>query len=116
MMKMQQLENSADIVRRRIELPALAGEADAKMVEQALDALPGVANATADIANHHLEVEYDAALIDYQAIMKAVESAGFPPSHSWRNRARAGIYQFMDSNARDNAKAPPPACCNKPPK
>jgi copper chaperone CopZ len=116
MMTTQQFENSADIVRRRIEVPALANDAEAKMVEQAVDALPGVANAAADIAKHHLEVEYDAALIDYQAIMKAVESAGFPPAHSWNSRAKASIYQFMDRNARDNAQAPPPACCNKPPK
>ena len=115
-MKTQQLENSADIVRRRIEIPALASDADVMMVEQALDALPGLANVTTDIAKHHLEVEYDAALIDYQAILKTVESVGFPPSHGWISRLRRSVYQFLDGNARDNAKAPPPACCNKPPK
>ncbi len=115
-MKTQQLEYPADIVRRRIEIPALASEADARRVEQALDALPGLANAAVDIAKHHLEVEYDAARIDYQAIMKTVESVGFPPSHGWSSRVRGSLYQFLDSNARDNAKAPPPPCCNKPPK
>jgi hypothetical protein len=54
-MKTQQLEHPADIVRRRIEIPALASEADARRVEQALDALPGLANAAVDIAKHHLE-------------------------------------------------------------
>ncbi len=115
-MKTQQVEYSADIVRRRIEIPALSGDVDRVLVEQALNALPGVANATADSAKHNLEVEYDAARIDYQAIMKTVESVGFPPSHGWSSRIRGSVYQFLDSNARDNAKAPPPACCNKPPK
>ena len=115
-MKTQQLEHPADIVRRRIEIPALASEADAMRVEQALDALPGLANVVADIAKHHLEVRYDAAQLNYQAIIQALESAGFPPSHGWSSRLRRSVYQFLDGNARDNAKAPPPACCNKPPK
>ncbi|HID06726.1 MAG TPA: cation transporter [Armatimonadetes bacterium] len=115
-MKTQQSKNSSDIVRRRIEIPALASDADAMMLEQALDALPGLASAAVDIAKHHLEVEYDAARIDYQTIMKTVESAGFSPSHGLSSRLRGSVYQFLDSNARDNAKAPPPACCNKPPK
>ena len=115
-MKTQQLENSADIVRRRIEIPALSSDADTKMLEEALDALPGIIDRTANISKHHLEVEYDAALMDYQTIMKSVESVGFAPSHGWSSRIRGSLYQFLDSNARDNANAPPPACCNKPPK
>jgi copper chaperone CopZ len=82
-MKTQQLEHPADEVRRRIEIPVLAGDADVMMVEQAVNALPGVASVTADIAKHRLMVQYDAAQSDYQAIIQALDSAGFPPSHCW---------------------------------
>ena len=115
-MKTQRLEHSADEVRRWIEIPALAGDTDVVMVEQAVNALPGVANVTADIARHRLMVQYDAAQLNYQSIIQALNSVGFPPSHDWRSRIRGSTYQFMDANARDNANAPPPACCNKPPK
>ena len=115
-MKTQQLEHPADEVRRLIAIPALTGEVDAMMVEQAVNVLPGVANVAADITKHRLMVQYDAAQSDYQAIVQALDSAGFPPSHGWSSRIRGSVYQFLDTNARDNAKAPPPACCNKPPK
>ncbi len=94
----------------------LADDADAMMVEQAVNALPGVANVAADIAKHRLMVQYVAAQLDYQAIIQALDSVGFPPSHGWRSRIRGSVYQFLDANARDNAKNPPPPCCNKPPK
>lgn len=115
-MKTQQLEHPVDEVRRWIEIPVLADDADAMMVEQAVNALPGVANVAADIAKHRLMVQYVAAQLDYQAIIQALDSVGFPPSHGWRSRIRGSVYQFLDANARDNAKNPPPPCCNKPPK
>lgn len=115
-MKTQQPKHPADEVRRWIEIPVLAGDADAMTVKHAVNALPGVANVAVDIAKHRLMVQYDAAQSDYQAIIQALDSAGFPASHGWGSRIRGSLYQFLDTNARDNAKTPPPPCCNKPPK
>jgi copper chaperone CopZ len=115
-MKTQQSEYLADEVSCRIEIPLLARDVDAMVVEQAIMTLPGIANVAVDIARHRLMVRYDAAQLEYQAIIKALDSVGFPPTHGWSSRIRESLYQFRDTNARDNAKTPPPPCCNKPPK
>jgi hypothetical protein len=36
-----------------------------------------------------------------------------PPLSNWWTRLKASWYQYTDTNARDNANAPPAACCNK---
>ncbi|USF88647.1 heavy-metal-associated domain-containing protein [Candidatus Endoriftia persephone] len=103
-------------VRRRIKIPALVHAADAMAVEDAVRALSGVRNMATDVEKHQLIVRYDASQSAYQAIVEALESAGFPPLDNWWCRFKGSWFEFTDTNARDNAHAPPPACCNKPPK
>jgi copper chaperone CopZ len=103
-------------VRRRIKIPALVHAADAMAVERAVSALPGVRKVATDVDKHQLAVRYDASQSAYQAIVEVLENAGFPPLNTWFSRFKGNWFQFSDTNARDNAKAPPPACCNKPPK
>ena len=103
-------------VRRRIRIPALADAADAAAAESALGRLPGVRGVAADARTRQVAVRYDASRTAYREIAAALESAGFPPAGNWWGRLRGGWYQFSDTNARENAQAPPPACCNKPPR
>ena len=103
-------------VRRRIRIPALSCTADAKLVEDAVGALSGVHMVDVDMDKQQLVVIYDARRSAYESIVTALEDAGFPPPKNWWSRIKGNYYQFADGNARDNAKAPPPACCNKPPK
>ena len=103
-------------VRRRIKVPALAHAADATAVERAVSALPGVRKVTTDLEKQRVVVRYDASQTAYQAIVETLKSADFPPLDSWWSRVKGNWYQSSDTNARDNARAPPPACCNKPPK
>jgi len=103
-------------VKRRIKLQAMEHAADALAVERALAALPGVVKVAADLEKHRVVVRYDASRQNYQILVETMEKTGFPPQDNWWSRFKGNWYRFTDETARENAKAPPPACCNKPPK
>ncbi|MGD8587772.1 MAG: hypothetical protein PVG22_02970 [Chromatiales bacterium] len=103
-------------VKRRIKIPALNHAADALAVEDALQSIAGIRKLVTTVDRHKLVVWYDITQVDFQGIVRALEEAGFPPLNNWWFRRRMSWYQFADSNGRDNAKTPPAACCNKPPK
>ncbi|WP_051301719.1 heavy-metal-associated domain-containing protein [Sedimenticola selenatireducens] len=103
-------------VNRRINIPALVHAADGMAIERVVNALSGVHEVTINVEKHLVVVHYDASKSDYQEILELLENTGFPPSDNWWSRVKCNWYQFSDTNAKDNAKAPPPACCNKPPK
>ena len=103
-------------VSRTIRIPALKHDADATLLARAMEAQDGVKRVTADIARQRLEILYDASMVDYQTVITLLEQQGFPPVKNWWSRLIGNWYQFTDSNARENANLPPPACCNKAPK
>lgn len=103
-------------VRRKIKLQSMRHAADGMAVERVLGELPGVVNVAAEIDKDRVVVRYNASQQNYRNIVETMEKTGFPPLDSWWNRLKRNWYQFSDENARDNAKAPPPACCSKPPK
>ena len=103
-------------VNRRITIPALVHAADGMAIERVVKAISGVRNVSINVDKHQIAVRYDASKTDYREILELLENTGFPPPDNWWSRVRGNWYEFSDSNARENAKAPPPACCNKPPK
>jgi len=103
-------------VNRRIQIPGLVHAADGMAIERAVNAVSGVRSISMDMDKHQILVRYDASRSDYEEIVEVLENTGFPSSENWWSRVRGSWYQYSDTNARDNAKAPPPACCNKPPK
>ncbi len=102
--------------RRLVKAPGLGHEADAIIVEAKIGSLPGVRAVVADVKKHRVMVCYDVARTDYLTVIDALERAGFPPVDNWLSRRKRDWYKFTENNAKENAKAPPPACCNKPPK
>ena len=103
-------------VRHRIDIPALVHEADAMVAERTIGSLSGVRKVAVDLNKHQLVVRYDASQTDYQKIVDASTSIGFSPTDNWWSRFKSSWFQFVDTNVRDNAKAPPSPCCNKPPR
>ncbi len=103
-------------VTRHIPLSKALQDKEGTELIQALEALYGVASVTVGKGNRQIRVVYDASRVDYRTLSLALEEAGFTRAHGWWNRLKAKLYAYSDANARDNAKAPPPACCNKPPK
>ncbi len=102
--------------RRKIRIPALAGEAGAMALEAQVGSLPGVRAVAANVDKHQIVVRYDVTETDYLSVLDALKNSGFPAADNWWARRKRDWYEFTEGNARENAKAPPPACCNKPPK
>lgn len=103
-------------VRRKIEIPTLADEAAASQVVQALQALPGVKGVAADSRRRQVTLRYDSTETDYRSIVTLLEGIGYPAPNRWWANLKGSWYQFIDSNARENAHIPASPCCNKPPK
>ena len=104
-------------VRRIIRLAGALNPEDVADISQVLEALPGMSSSLqVEAGSTQITVVYDASRLDYTVVVTALEEAGFAVAKDWWNGLKARVYQFSDANARDNAKAPPPACCNKPPK
>jgi len=102
--------------RRRIRVPALMHEADAITLQAKVGSLPGVRAVVVDLRQRWVMVCYDVTKSDYLAVIGALEDSGFTSEDNWFSRRKKEWYGFTETNAKDNAKAPPPACCNKPPK
>ena len=103
-------------VRRKIKIPALGHAADSMFIERTLQVLDGVRRVRADEIRHRIDIRYDATETDYQALLTALENAGFPPLDNWWSRRKSNWFEYLDTNARESANAPSRACCNKPPK
>ncbi len=100
--------------RRTLRLAAAVEPARRDAVVVALTALDGVAAVTFAPDGTRLEVEYDVAHLGYGDLLTALGNSGVAPvAGRWR-RFVAGLYQFMDENARANLENRP-ACCSKPP-
>ncbi len=103
-------------VRRSISLPSMVHAADGMALERVVRAMPGVLDVASNVEKHRFVVRYNASQLNYHSIVELIEKTGFPPLDNWWSRFKGNLYRFSDDNARDNARAPPPACCNKPPK
>jgi copper chaperone CopZ len=99
-----------------IKLQSLGHAADALAVERALAELPGVVKAVADVDKHRVVVRYNTSQQNFRNIVQTMENTGFPALDNWWSRFKGNWYRFSDETARENAKVPPSACCNKPPK
>ncbi len=103
-------------VTRHIPLSRALQDGEALELMQTLENLYGVTSVVIDKGNRQICVVYDASRVDYRTLILAVEEAGLARASGWWNGLKAKLYAYSDANARENAKAPPPACCNKPPK
>lgn len=103
-------------VRRCIHFPDALEENDLMAVMRHLEELPGVISVAPGANSSKLYVSYDASGIDFNTLTLALEAIGLSRKSGWWENIKARMYQFSDTNARDNAHAPPPPCCNKPPK
>jgi copper chaperone CopZ len=83
--------------------------------ERALADVDGVLRVSADLDKSRVIVDYLVTRTDYQSLEGALEAAGVPPATSRWARFKSGWYQNLDLTGRDNASAPAPACCSKPP-
>ncbi|MGE5154910.1 MAG: heavy-metal-associated domain-containing protein [Bdellovibrio bacteriovorus] len=102
-------------VRRKIRVPSLREGIDTPPIERALAGVDGVRRVSVDPAKPLITVDYLVTKTDYHAIERALGAAGYPPATGRWARFKSGWYQNLDLTGRDNATAPAPACCNRPP-
>jgi len=107
--------DSAWEARRRIRVPGLRDNACKAAVERALTDVDGVLRVSVDPEKSRVVVDYLVTKTDYQSLEGALEAAGVPPAAGRWARFKSGWYQNLDVTGRDNASAPVPACCSKPP-
>lgn len=81
-----------------------------------LNAFPGVNKVLHRRQNSHFEIEYDLLKTSYSDIERILSEQDIYLATGIKNRFLSIWYEHLDNTARDNANAPPPACCNKPPR
>jgi len=108
-------ENTPQI-RATVKIPSLVDSAGAIQLEDLLRALPDIQRVKTEWRRHRIVICYDPTRTAYETIIQALQNTKFSPSDTGWGRLKVKWFRFIDSNARDNANAPPPACCNKPPK
>lgn len=106
---------SAWEVKRRICIPGLRDQAGRELAEKVLTSIDGVEQLSVNPRKPVVVVAYLLTKTDYQSLERALAAAGLPPAADRWARFKSGWYQSLDLNGRNNASAPAPACCNKPP-
>ncbi len=117
-MKKKHVPDTGDswTVRRNLRLATPASPDETAWIRKALGSLEGLLGFNIEEGSDMLEVTYNVVKMDYQVLGKNLETLGCPLASTGWSRIKGWLYQFSDTNARDNAKAPPPPCCNKPPR
>lgn len=104
-------KRAAAPVRRSLRV---AQPADAGRAAEPLRQVPGVIEVGIEPGTGGLRVTYDAAVLDFEALMRALEQAGMPLRHRRWDRIKAAWYGYLDHNARSNAASTGGACCGDP--
>ena len=97
---------SAWLVKRRFHVTPAS-----RRVEQLPDVLDMVWSSKGD----RLYLSYDIRTTDYLTILNQLSSIGIIVRQTFWSRLLGKFHQYSDRIGRENASAPPAACCNKPP-
>jgi len=81
----------------------------------ALAALDGVVACELDRPRTGLRIRYEVTRTGLDAILQVLDRFGVASAPGLTQRMRLGLYRYREENARDNARTPAPACCNRPP-
>ena len=103
-------------LRRRLVLARAPTAAEAVALARGLRALSGVQQVRVRPGRRRVTVEYLVSRTDYERLSQQVAEMGYGLAQGPWARLRRFWYGLLDENARANAKAPPPACCNRPPR
>ena len=107
---------SKSVLTKR-KLPILSGcsSNQVKTALSLLDTVTGVINTSYDRQGNHILFEYDLLKITYSNIENIMIEQKMCQSTGIRKVLLTTWFDYLDTTARDNALAPPAACCNKPP-
>ena len=77
---------------------------------------PAIKKVDYDNTAENLLIEYDQLLLNYTGLLAILSGLGVSYKKGLIFNIHTSWYDYLDTTARENASAPPPACCNKPPK
>ena len=81
-----------------------------------LDNITGIVITSYDSRSNSILFEYDLLKITYSSIVDILIEQKMCQSTGIRNKLLTIWFDYLDTTARDNALAPPAACCNKSPR
>jgi hypothetical protein len=102
--------------KRKIPVSPGCRQLQDRKVTGVLEATSGIENVLFNTSGNHLFVEYDPIKIVYSNIEEILNDQQVSRAHGFKQGLLSIWYDYLDTTARDNALAPPPACCNKPPR
>ena len=102
--------------KRKIPVSPGCRQLQARKLTGVLEATSGIDNVLFNTGGNNLFVEYDPIKIVYSKIEKILDEQQVNRAHGFRQGLLSIWYDYLDTTLRDNALAPPPACCNKPPR
>ncbi len=68
------------------------------------------------VSGRTMVLEYRPLQVGLEHLLQVLHELGVALDDSWLQRCRRAWYQYQDDAVCENAGAPPPACCNKPPR
>jgi hypothetical protein len=108
--------NKSVLTKRKIPIAPGCGQLQIKTISGVLEATSGIGHVSYDNNANTLSIEYDLLKISYTQIENILSDRQLNRIKSIRQRLLSIWYDYLDTTARDNALAPPAACCNKPPR
>jgi hypothetical protein len=108
--------NKSILSKRKIAVSSNCRQLQVEKASGILEATSGIENVLFDTIENNLSVEYNPVKIIYSDIEKILYDLQINRTHGFKQGLLLIWYDYLDTTARDNALAPPAACCNKPPR
>ena len=104
------------LTKRKIPVSPGCKQLQIRKVTDVLEATSGIENILFNTSEDNLFVEYNPIKIVYSNIEEILDDQQVNRAHGFKQGLLSIWYDYLDTTARDNALAPPPACCSKPPR
>jgi hypothetical protein len=108
--------NKSILSKRKIAVSSNCKQLQEEKASDILEATSGIENVLFDTIENNLSVEYNPLKIIYSDIENILTDLQINRAHGFKQGLLLIWYDYLDTTARDNALAPPAACCNKPPR
>ena len=108
--------NKSVLIKRKFLIAPGCKQLQIKNILSVLEVTSGIKNVSYEDNENVISVEYDPIKIGYSKIESILNDQKIDRANSVRQKLLSIWYDYLDTTARDNALAPPAACCNKPPR
>lgn len=92
------------------------GEVDRLSEKLGLDRISENGITDLQVNSEQLEVTYDQQVYKFSDIVIRLSDSGYEIEKGILFGLKSAWLDYLDRVARENASAPPPSCCNKPPR